>query len=477
MAFRSLRTTFTLAGIGTLIVLACGTETGDTTRPSGSGSGSGGTSAGGSSSGGTSAGGSSSGGSAAGIAVDGGGSDGLNECAGETIQGELIPLDIYVMLDTSHSMVEPDPTKWAAVKQALTSFLQDTGSAGLGVGIQFFPLKTPGVVEQCRASAECNGGICVLKTCYPSEFVTPCDSNADCMQGQQSCVDLGVDCVDNSQFCVPPGNRCSPAAGGCVRLAGSYCTNYWSCDNGAYATPAVEIAALPRAAQPLIASINAQTPLGRTPTSAALRGAIDHAGAWARQNASHRVVVLLATDGLPTECDPTDIPQIAQIAGAGLRGAPSITTFVIGVFAPADAQQGQANLDTIAASGGSQRAIIVDASQNVSRQFLDALNAIRGSSVACEFHIPTPRDGRTLDYGKVNMLYTSSSGTTTTLYYVGSAANCDPQQGGWYYDVDPKSGATPSKMIVCDSNCGTFKASGGQVDVKMGCQTVIQPPR
>jgi hypothetical protein len=453
-------------------MVACGAELGDKRGGTGGAGGAAAAAAGGSGNG------SANGGSGA-VEIDAtAGSGGIDECAGETIKGELIPLDMYVMFDTSYSMVDPDPTKWLAVTQALTSFLLDPGSAGLGVGIQYFPLQTPGVPDQCTASADCGpGGICALKTCDGTGFVIPCNTTADCQAGEGNCVDLGVDCLDNTQFCLPPGNTCSPVRGGCVRVAGSYCSNYFSCTTADYATPAVEIAQLPGASSNLINSLNARTPSGSTPTAPALSGGIQHAQAWAQQNAGHRVVVLLATDGLPTECDPQDIPQIAQIAAAGLNGTPSISTFVVGVFAPDEASQAQANLDTIAASGGTMRAFVIDASQNVTAQFLDALNAIRGSSVACEFHVPMPLDGGELDYGKVNMVYTTSSGQKSTLYYVGNQAGCDPQDGGWYYDADPSSGAVPTKMIVCDTNCGVFKTTGGELDVKMGCETVIAPPK
>jgi len=450
------------------VAFACATELGEKHGAGGASGGASGDAAGGS-------GNSATGGS--GVEVDGGGSGGIDECAGETIQGELIPLDMYVMFDTSYSMIDPDPTKWPAVTQALTSFLRDPGSSGLGVGIQYFPLQTPGVPEQCTANADCGtGGICVLKTCDGTNLVIPCNTTADCQAGEGSCVDLGVNCLDPSQFCLPAGNTCSPVRGGCVRVAGSYCSNYFSCTTTDYATPAVEIAQLPGAASNLINSINARTPSGSTPTAPALSGGIEHAQAWAQQNAGHRVVVLLVTDGVPTECSPTDIGQIAQIAAAGLNGTPSIATFVIGVFAPDEAQQAQANLDAIAGSGGTTRAFVIDASQNVSAQFLSALNAIRGSSIACEFHVPAPLDGGELDYGKVNMVYTTTAGEKSTLYYVANQASCDAQQGGWYYDVDPTSGAIPTKMIVCDANCGAFKASSGQLDVKIGCQTVLPPP-
>ena len=65
---------------------------------------------------------------------------------------------------------------------------------------------------------------------------------------------------------------------------------------------------------------------------AIMQGAIDHAKSWANANPSHRVVTLLATDGLPTECTPLDIADVAAIAARhGLllsNGAPVTAGFV-----------------------------------------------------------------------------------------------------------------------------------------------------
>jgi len=63
-------------------------------------------------------------------------------CATDTQRGKQLPLDLYVMLDTSGSMndlVGPQRSKWDAVSAAITAFVNDPGSAGIGVGVQCFP--------------------------------------------------------------------------------------------------------------------------------------------------------------------------------------------------------------------------------------------------------------------------------------------------------------------------------------------------
>jgi hypothetical protein len=182
-------------------------------------------------------------------------------------------------------------------------------------------------------------------------------------------------------------------------------------------------------------------------------------------------VAVLATDGLPTECD-TNIANVANLAKAAAAATPSVKTFVIGVFAQAEATTAQSNLDQIASAGGTTKAFVIQTNQNVTQQFLAALNVIRGTALPCEYPLPVPKSG-TPDYNKVNVEYTSAGGQKVVLPYVKSAANCGAQ-GGWYYDVDPASGGKPTKIIVCQNTCDTLKAAGqgSKVDVVQGCQTV-----
>jgi hypothetical protein len=430
------------------------------------------------------AGGSSSGSQSTGTSGDGGSfttgvsssSSGGETCGGETSKAQAVPLDMYLMLDSSRSMNDLTGTgasKWEAVTQALSAFFVDTGSAGLGVGLQNFPLLVPNVPTSCTSNADCPGtsGPCFLKFCT-KEGLKACTSNTDCAIITGNSCQLVGKCGD--QICVA-GTTCNNGLP-CVQVTSSTCAHPDSCSITDYSTPKVEIGQLNDAAGALNTAISAIVPDGVTPTSAALKGAITHAKEWATANPTHEVFVLLATDGLPTECAPTDIASIGQIAADGLSGTPSIKTFVIGVFASTDTGA-QANLNAIASSGGTT-AFIVDPTKNVEQEFLAALTAIRGTKLACEFNVPTATGTGELDYGKVNVEYTPASATSpTTIGYVTTQQSCDPTLGGWYYDVDPATGATPTKIIMCQATCATFTAqTGGQVDIRVGCKTVVQPP-
>ena len=63
-------------------------------------------------------------------------------CASETHEAQQVPLDLVLLVDTSGSMYElaGAQTKWLLAQNALRMFLRDPRSAGLGIGLQFFPL-------------------------------------------------------------------------------------------------------------------------------------------------------------------------------------------------------------------------------------------------------------------------------------------------------------------------------------------------
>ncbi|HET6281413.1 MAG TPA: hypothetical protein VFH73_10610, partial [Polyangia bacterium] len=302
-------------------------------------------------------------------------------CATRTQQAEKLPLDMYILMDSSASMDDmttAGPTKWEAVRAAVVAFINDQQSAGLGVGLQYFPLVHAGVPDQCTVAADCGQwGPCIeTKACSGGTAIRLCDTAATCGIGQ-TCDLLGI-CAVSTAICSPagPGFFCPGAEGECLPLF-PYCGQRDVCETPPYATPAVPIAALPAAAPALIASLMGHMPDGFTPTSAALSGGIAHAQARARSTPGRRVVVVMATDGLPSECLPTDIAGVAAVAAAGRMGTPSVSTFVIGVFGTREMATAQPNLDQLAAAGGTQKAFIISTGQNVTQAFQMALNNVR----------------------------------------------------------------------------------------------------
>lgn len=230
-----------------------------------------------------------------------------------------------------------------------------------------------------------------------------------------------------------------------------------SCDVATYATPKVPIAVLPGNAQAITAAFPI-LPIESTPTDPALRGAIQYARSWQTSHADHKVVVLLVTDGEPTECSST-VPGVTQVAAEGFSATPSIPTYVLGLGLSLT------NLHGIAMAGGTNQAFIVD--PNSGSALAQAMNQIRGSALPCDYALPK----NTTDPRKVNVDFTPQGGTTTRLVHVGAAANCDPVKGGWYYD----NAQMPTRIIVCSQTCDAFKKDpSGRVDVVLGCDIVIK---
>ena len=83
------------------------------------------------------------------VGSGGASSGGFDACASATVEGDKVPVQMYIMFDKSGSMIEDQ--KWAGATAALTAFFQDEDSAGLNVALRFFPDDDP--VSGCNESA------------------------------------------------------------------------------------------------------------------------------------------------------------------------------------------------------------------------------------------------------------------------------------------------------------------------------------
>jgi hypothetical protein len=237
------------------------------------------------------------------------------------------------------------------------------------------------------------------------------------------------------------------------------------CSASSYQTPTVEIAALPGSSAQLTSSIGAQKPAGMTPTFASLTAATQHATAWAKAHKGHRVAVVYATDGYPKGCDSNNtISSAAKVAQAALNASPSIQTYVLGVGS------NLSSLDQIASAGGTDHAYLIDTGEDATQQFAAALGTIRQNALlGCTYTIPPAPAGQTLDYGKVNVRYTTGSGEVIDVAKDPSATACNQ---GWQYSADK------SQIDLCGDVCNTVKKdTGGSLEILFGCSTVVGPIR
>jgi hypothetical protein len=347
-------------------------------------------------------------------AADAGPLSASSACAKSVTKAQQKPLDVYLMLDQSASMADPvlGGTKWDAVVRALITYADLPSSAGVSMGVQYFGLENPAPPKKCQGPQDCPTGI-------------PCGPT--------------FECEDSS-----------------LGIGGDYCTA------AVYANPEVEIAPLPGASPALKTSLGTHSPTTWTPTSAALQGAIDHARAWATAHPDHVTVTILATDGVPTECD-TSLPNIDAIAAAAAAGTPRILTYVIGIG------NALAALDGIAAAGGTGAAFLAS-NLDMNHDFLLALAKIRGSALGCEYAVPPAEPGKAVDLGQVNILYSPGGAAPVVMPKVLDKAHCPSGIDAWYYDD-----ATPQRIVLCDSSCQKVTLDPtGEVDVLVGCATVIK---
>ncbi len=208
-----------------------------------------------------------------------------------------------------------------------------------------------------------------------------------------------------------------------------------------------------------------------TPTGPAVAGALEALRARARALPDHRPALLLLTDGEPTACTPLMVEEIAVPVAEARQGTPPISTYVIGVFTPAELGRAKDVVDQLAMAGGTS-SFLLGAANDLPTRLSEALAEIRNVAVACEFTIPDPRT-QVLDYGRVNV-HVSGTATDEDLPYVRTADRCDPTRGGWYYDADPATGARPTRVVVCDSSCRAVKADPrARVDLRFGCRSLV----
>jgi len=364
-------------------------------------------------------------------------------CVTASVVGEHVPLDLYLMIDKSGSMrCRPDQpscdiwanvadSRWGAVTAALEQFIAEPSSAGLGVGLGFFPLgeEKLSCIQQCDLA-------------NPS-----CDCYAACGCKAQDCA------------CNVPGTK------------GCSCTNPGPidaerCKPPNFDFPAAPVSPLPASAASLTQTIDDQLQGGGTPTYAALQGALDYASGWAKKHPARRMAVVFATDGEPAGCGPDNtIANAALAAKTALESAPSISTYVIGVGSRL------ASLNAIAEAGGTSAAYLVATPTDALGAFTQALTAIRGKAQSCDYALPDRND---LDFARVNVNVTiGGTATSQRIQQAATAAAC-AGSNGWFYD----NPSAPSEITLCPKTCADMAAAeGSTLHVLMGCLTEPLNPR
>jgi hypothetical protein len=427
----------------------------------------------------------------AGAVPDGGLPNQEGQCAGESQAAKQVPLDLLLLVDRSGSMTDQAPggkTKWEMAQTALTSFVQDPKSDGLGVGLQFFPQVVsctgemdcgfPGTASTAPACLEeraCIGSsglltglprLCGGRREAPCPLGTQCLPIGRCGLSGTACTMVGLPCPT-----MMIGDNCEATPKTCRDMPAAMC------NAGDYANLAVPFGDLPGAAPALSLTLARTMPYGGTPTDPAATAALAELRTRATAHPERKEILILVTDGLPNSCSATPVTFISDLIAKAQMDTPPISTYAIGVFAPDDLANGngQMALNQWATAGGTGLPFILNPNDDLTKQLQDALDQIRGAALPCEYTIPMPPSGM-LDYMKVNVHVTGASTGTkgTDLGYVAKAESCDPTKGGWYYDVDPTTGGTPTRVIMCETTCKKFKMDvDAKIELRFGCKTIV----
>ncbi len=238
-----------------------------------------------------------------------------------------------------------------------------------------------------------------------------------------------------------------------------------SCNVGGCATPKVPLGKLTDLSAPtdaqeqkLLDAFVDVTPGGGTPLSAALDGAILWAKGVQAQAPGDKAVVVLVTDGEPTDC----VKDGGYLVGAAkaAHDQNGIVTFAVGLEGSS-----QALMDQIAAAGGSDKSIVVGTA-NAAAELQTALDAIRQKQVACDYAIPPSSTGEPVDPSKVNVIYYPGSGKTEiTIGQVPFEKDCG-SKAAWHYDKPDG----PTKIRLCPSACQSIQAdTKAKIQIVFGC--------
>lgn len=224
------------------------------------------------------------------------------------------------------------------------------------------------------------------------------------------------------------------------------------CAANAYQAPAVPMTQLPNAQQ-FASAINGVKVQSKapTPTLPALTGALAYAKSV--EASGKNAAVVLVTDGEPNQCGST-VASVSKVAAAA---AGSVKTYVVGVG------DNLKNLNAIAAAGGTGAAILVSTTDpaKIASDLKAALGSIAAQAMTCDYKIPLPPNGQTIDPQKVNVRQSPKTGAGATLSY---NAACTGE--GWRYD----NVASPSRILLCPASCDqAMKSPGTKVEVFFGC--------
>lgn len=269
----------------------------------------------------------------------------------------------------------------------------------------------------------------------------------------------------------------SPGVDGMTAALDFFPSNSNQCSGGQYTGSGLSVGMglLPGNQAALLGAINPGPGTGgATPMNPALNGALLTATQWvnAAPSADRKGVVVLVTDGLPTDCTNCGgkkgksakneaacrVQEVANLAENYFFAGTSIETFVVGVNTGSNLDY----LDVIAraGSGGARDAFIISGG-SASSALVTVLNEIRDQALSCEFEVPAAPAGEVIDPTSAEVTL-NAGGSTTNLTRVDAPGDCTGNE--FYYD------AATDQILLCPSACTVAKSDlTADIDITYDC--------
>ncbi len=135
------------------------------------------------------------------------------------------------------------------------------------------------------------------------------------------------------------------------------------------------------------------------------------------------------------------------------------------IYAAPDGE-GAVYRDLAALTGGVTGDMCLQDFDPIFNEFAEAI--IESAALSCEWEIPEPPVGETLESDLVNVWFQEATGTDTIIGRVDFADQCSLVSSGWYYD-DPLS---PTTIFLCPQTCEWIQGhEGSSIQIQFGCET------
>ncbi|MEM9864164.1 MAG: hypothetical protein AAF938_21370, partial [Myxococcota bacterium] len=267
---------------------------------------------------------------------------------------------------------------------------------------------------------------------------------------------------------------CPGDSGPCLR-AGE-CARVSRCNSVNYTVPEVSIDRLPANSAAIADALVSRGSIGNTPTLPAVSGVLQLARAHRDRHPRNKIVMVLATDGLPSACDPSVPDDPERDPSAGIEApaavlaqgrADGIESLIVGVFERDQEVEARTNLSRLAQAGGTGEAFVVTTDDDVSERLFELLSSFRQTIRSCVYAIP---DVGSVPEPNALQVHILANGTRRELERVDGQVDCASVPAGFFFEQDLEGGARPGFIELCPASCAEAEARGAQVHMSADCR-------